>query len=116
MSVRFEGIPVCSVPTVLFPVTHQASIAKRTMYGLQTITGQPNVTFARRPFFVFWFMSQVSRSAASLLSCFSLPLTFRRALLLWSCDHSLTVALDVSKALLGPIEYLMSMWPCPGTL
>lgn len=39
---------------------------------------------------------------------------FLRALLLWSCDRSLTVALEVSKALLGPIEYLMSMWPCPG--
>lgn len=43
----------------------QASIAKRTMYGLQTITGQPNVTLARRPFFGFWFMSQVSRSAST---------------------------------------------------
>ncbi|KIP08090.1 hypothetical protein PHLGIDRAFT_29730 [Phlebiopsis gigantea 11061_1 CR5-6] len=74
---------------------HQASIAKRTMYGLQTITGQPNVTLARRPFFGFWFMSQVSR-----------------ALLLWSCDRSLTVALEVAKALLDPIEYLSSMWPC----
>ncbi|KAI0345770.1 hypothetical protein BDW22DRAFT_911768 [Trametopsis cervina] len=76
-------------------LTHQASVAKRTMYGLQTITGQPNVTFARRPFFVFWFMSQVSR-----------------ALLLWSCDNTLTIALEVSKSLIGPIEYLMSMWPC----
>ncbi|EKM49512.1 uncharacterized protein PHACADRAFT_265028 [Phanerochaete carnosa HHB-10118-sp] len=75
---------------------HQASIAKRTMYGLQSITGQPNVTLARRPFFGSWFMSQVSR-----------------ALLLWSCDHSLIVALEVAKALLDPIEYLMSMWPCP---
>lgn len=37
-----------------------------------------------------------------------------RALLLWSCDQTLTVALEVSKALLGPIEYLMSMWPCAG--
>ncbi|THH01910.1 hypothetical protein EW026_g884 [Hermanssonia centrifuga] len=77
-------------------LTHQASVAKRTMYGLQTITGQPNVSLARRPFFIFWFMSQVNR-----------------ALLLWSCDNTLTIALDVSKALLGPIEYMMSMWPCP---
>ncbi|KAI0086526.1 hypothetical protein BDY19DRAFT_348662 [Irpex rosettiformis] len=76
-------------------LTHQAQVAKQTMFGLQSITHQPNVTFARRPFFVFWFMSQVSR-----------------ALLLWSCDNSLTVALDVSKALIAPIEYLMSIWPC----
>ncbi|KAJ3524085.1 hypothetical protein NM688_g8624 [Phlebia brevispora] len=77
-------------------LTHQASVAKRTMYGLQSITGQPNVGLSRRPFFIFWFMSQISR-----------------ALMLWSCDNTLTVALDVSKALLAPIEYMMSMWPCP---
>ncbi|KAI0781970.1 hypothetical protein C8Q75DRAFT_795994 [Abortiporus biennis] len=77
-------------------LTHQASVAKQAMFGLQTITGQPNISIGRRSFFVFWFMSQVSR-----------------ALTLWTCDRSLTVALEMSKTLVGPIEYLMSLWPCP---
>lgn len=42
-------------------VTHQASVAKRIIFGLQSVTGQPNVTLARRPFFIFWFMSQIAR-------------------------------------------------------
>ncbi|TCD70530.1 hypothetical protein EIP91_002876 [Steccherinum ochraceum] len=76
-------------------LTHQAWVAKTVVNGLQTVTGQPNVSIGKRPFFVFWFMSQI-----------------RRALTLWSCDNSLIVALDVSKTLMGPIEFLMSLWPC----
>ncbi|CAL1713148.1 unnamed protein product [Somion occarium] len=75
---------------------HQAAVAEQVMYGLQTVTGQPNVSITRRSFFLFWFMSQVSR-----------------ALTLWTCDNSLTVALEMSKTMLAPIEYLMSLWPCP---
>ena len=37
-----------------------------------------------------------------------------RALTLWSYDHSLVFALDVAKALSRPVEYLMTLWPCPG--
>lgn len=31
------------------------------MHGLHTITGQSGNILARRPFFVFWFMGQISR-------------------------------------------------------
>jgi hypothetical protein len=44
-------------------VNHQANVAKRFMGGLHTVTGMANNLLARRPFFVFWFMSQVSRYA-----------------------------------------------------
>lgn len=87
------------------------------MLGLQTITGQPNVSLARRPFFVFWFMSQISRSVRLPPPIFwRLTATGVRALTLWTCDHSLTVALEMSKTLLGPIQFLMSCWPCLGKL
>jgi hypothetical protein len=35
-----------------------------------------------------------------------------RALTLWACDNTLTIALEVSKALMAHVEYLMSLWPC----
>ncbi|KAE9405655.1 hypothetical protein BT96DRAFT_915878 [Gymnopus androsaceus JB14] len=76
-------------------LTHQAAVAERYMQGLHTITGNSNNSLARRPFFVFWFMSQVLR-----------------ALRLWHCDNSLTIALDVCKAFLPAIDYLNALWPC----
>ncbi|KDQ62535.1 hypothetical protein JAAARDRAFT_189840 [Jaapia argillacea MUCL 33604] len=76
-------------------LSQQKSVAQRVMQGLSRVTGQANNFLARRPFFVFWFMSQVAR----ILS-------------LWSCDHSFTDALDVAKALLMPIDYLTALWPC----
>lgn len=79
-------------------LTHQATVAKQVMHGLHTVTGQGgNGGLTQRPFFVFWFMSQINR-----------------ALSLWASDRSLTVALDVSKALLAPIDHLTALWPCPG--
>jgi hypothetical protein len=81
-------------------LTHQATVAKQVMHGLHTVTGLGGGGgLIQRPFFVFWFMSQISR-----------------ALSLWSCDKSLRVALDVSRALLAPIDYLTALWPCPGKL
>ncbi|KAJ3777956.1 hypothetical protein FB446DRAFT_715701 [Lentinula raphanica] len=79
-------------------LTHQAIVAERFMHGLHTITGNSSNLLARRPFFVFWFMSQVLRS-----------------LRLWQCDNSLTIALDVCKAFLPPIDYLSALWPCDGS-
>ncbi|KAJ3785251.1 hypothetical protein GGU10DRAFT_269626 [Lentinula aff. detonsa] len=76
-------------------LSHQAIVAERFMHGLHTITGNSNNLLARRPFFVFWFMSQVLRS-----------------LRLWQCDNSLTIALDVCKAFLPAIDYLSALWPC----
>ena len=42
-------------------VTHHDSMARRTMYGLHTVTGQPTSSLAGRPFYVFWFMGQILR-------------------------------------------------------
>ncbi|KAF9568802.1 hypothetical protein CPC08DRAFT_624611 [Agrocybe pediades] len=77
-------------------LTHQAQVAERFMYGLHTITGNATNILARRPFFVFWFMGQIHRSLS-----------------LWECDHTLTVALEVCKALIPAIDYLTALWPCP---
>jgi len=71
----------------IITVRHQATVAEQFMQGLHLITGNANNLLARRPFFVFWFMSQISRS-----------------LTLWECDYSLSIALDVCKALLPAID------------
>ena len=67
------------------------------MEGLPKVTGHSSGSVVHRPFFVFWFMGQISR-----------------ALTLWSLDNSLLIALDVGKAIVIPIEYLMSLFPCDG--
>ncbi|KAF7365037.1 Zn(2)-C6 fungal-type domain-containing protein [Mycena venus] len=77
-------------------LSHQATVAQQFMNGLHTVTGNSSNNLSRRPFFVFWFMGQVSRG-----------------LTLWQCDNSMTIALDVCKSLLGPIDYLTALWPCP---
>ncbi|KAJ7505151.1 hypothetical protein B0H11DRAFT_1708267 [Mycena galericulata] len=74
---------------------HQANVAQQFMSGLHTVTGNSSNSLSKRPFYVFWFMSQVSRG-----------------LTLWQCDNDMTVALDVCKNLLAPIDYLTAMWPC----
>ncbi|QRW15183.1 Fungal Zn(2)-Cys(6) binuclear cluster domain [Ceratobasidium sp. AG-Ba] len=75
---------------------HQAEVAKRLMQGLHTVTGMTSNVLGKRPYFVWWFMAQVSR-------CLSL----------WQCDQSLFVALEVARAFLPPIDYLTCLWPCP---
>ena len=67
--------------------------------GLPKVTGHSSGSVVYRPFFVFWFMGQIYR-----------------ALTLWSTDNSLLVALEVGKAIIVPIEYLMSLFPCDGEL
>jgi len=74
---------------------HQASVAQQFMGGLHTVTGNSSNSLAKRPFFIFWFMAQMSRG-----------------LTLWQCDNKMTVALDVCKNLLAPIDYLTALWPC----
>ncbi|EIM80476.1 uncharacterized protein STEHIDRAFT_126004 [Stereum hirsutum FP-91666 SS1] len=64
--------------------------------AMGAVTGNRNHALAERPFFVFWFMGQ-----------------FARALSLWAVDHTLTIALDVCKAFLEPINFLTKLWPCP---
>ncbi|GJJ13286.1 hypothetical protein Clacol_007538 [Clathrus columnatus] len=74
----------------------QASIAKRVMQGLHTVTGHKNNVLAQRPFFIWWFMGQVAR-----------------CLLLWQLDKSLIIALEICEAFFAPIDYLSCLWPCP---
>jgi hypothetical protein len=88
-------------------VSHQLIVAQRFMSGLHTVTGHSSNRLAQRPFFIFWFMSQVARFvvpyiAPNNVECQRISST--RALSLWQCDNTLTVALDVSKAFLAPID------------
>ncbi|KAJ6508538.1 hypothetical protein C8R45DRAFT_967748 [Mycena sanguinolenta] len=76
-------------------LSHQTTVAQQFMSGLHTVTGNSSNNLSRRPFFVFWFMGQVSRG-----------------LTLWQCDNTMTIALDVCKTLLAPIDYLTALWPC----
>ncbi|KAJ6585157.1 hypothetical protein B0H19DRAFT_1108565 [Mycena capillaripes] len=76
-------------------LNHQATVAQQFMSGLHTVTGNSSNNLSKRPFYVFWFMAQVSRG-----------------LTLWQCDNSMTIALDVCKNLLAPIDYLTALWPC----
>ncbi|KAH9854700.1 hypothetical protein C2E23DRAFT_726239 [Lenzites betulinus] len=78
-------------------LAHLASLAKRVLNsGLPSVTGLPAASLAKRPFLLFWFMSQIER-----------------ALTLWAYDQTLSLALDVARALSRPVEYLMGLWPCP---
>ena len=53
-------------------VIRQASLAKRMVNaGLPSVTGLPAADLARRPFLLFWFMSQIER-CVSLLNSFLL--------------------------------------------
>jgi len=86
------------VPVGLFlpPVQAQAKRAKAVVYAMHTITGNVKNNLLHRPWFMWWFMGQVYR-----------------ALTLWQHDNSLTIALDVCKAFLEPIEYLINFYPGP---
>jgi len=74
---------------------HQANVSKRAVESLAAVTGHTSLTLAQRPFFVFWFMGQISR-----------------ALFLWECDKTLTLALDVCTDFFEPVYFLSSLWPC----
>lgn len=39
-----------------------------------------------------------------------------RALTLWDCDNTLTLALDVCTAFFKPVDYLNALWPCEGII
>lgn len=67
--------------------------------GLPRVTGHSGSSVEYRPFFVFWFMGQICR-----------------ALTIWSMDNSLLVALEVGKAVVVPMEHLMTLFPCDGAL
>lgn len=65
-SVLASWLPMSDPPIV----THHDSMARRTMYGLHTVTGQTTSSLAGRPFYVFWFMGQIMRLVAATISCF----------------------------------------------
>ncbi|KAG6377047.1 hypothetical protein JVT61DRAFT_1096 [Boletus reticuloceps] len=75
-------------------LTHQGVLAERVVQSLGSVTGNTSQPLLHRPFFVFWFMGQISR-----------------ALALWERDNSLTLALDVCAAFFRPIDYLSALWP-----
>ena len=98
-----------------FSVTHQATVAKRVMLGLHTVTMQKTNLLARRPFFVFWFMAQIARFVGSHCSLvISSYYPKFRCLQLWTLDKTLTIAVQLSKEFLAPIDYLTSLWPSEG--
>lgn len=74
----------------------QGKRAKTVMLGMHAVTGNNKHNLAQRPWFVWWFMGQIFR-----------------ALTLWEHDNSLTIALDVCKAFLEPIQFLTSIYPGP---
>ncbi|THU95763.1 hypothetical protein K435DRAFT_665729 [Dendrothele bispora CBS 962.96] len=77
-------------------LSHQERVAGRLMQGLHTITGNTKNHLVHRPFFLFWFMSQISR-----------------ALKLWHRDHTMTIALNTCKAFTPVVDYMSALWPCP---
>ncbi|KAG9315829.1 hypothetical protein JVU11DRAFT_3478 [Chiua virens] len=79
-------------------LTHQANVAQRIVESLAAVTGHPSHQLMHRPFYAFWFMNQISR-----------------ALSVWECDNSLTLALDVCTALFKPVDYLSALWPFHAT-
>lgn len=78
-------------------VSHQAVVMNHLMEGLPKVTGHNHCSLIYQPFFIFWFMGQISRALTS-----------------WSIDNSLIAALDVGKAIARPTECLMSLFPCDG--
>jgi len=77
-------------------VRAQGKRAKTVIFAMHAITGNNKHSLAQRPWFMWWFMGQIFR-----------------ALTLWQHDNSLTIALEVCKAFLEPIEYLTSLYPGP---
>ncbi|KAJ7147121.1 hypothetical protein C8R43DRAFT_890324 [Mycena crocata] len=95
-------VPLVSASNGLFQrqkaeewLSHQAKVAQQFMGGLHTVTGNSRNKLSQRPQFLLWIHAQVSR-----------------ALTLWHCDNSMTLALDVCKNFLAPLDYLTALWPC----
>jgi hypothetical protein len=74
----------------------QLTMAAGVISSYRTQTGIQHSALMYRPFFILWFMAQVSR-----------------CLMLWRVDASLTLALEVAEKWLPPIDYLLSVWPSP---
>lgn len=74
----------------------QGKRAKAVMLGMHAVTGNIKHNLVQRPSFLWWFMGQICR-----------------ALTLWEHDKSLTIALDVCKAFLEPVQFLTSIYPGP---
>ncbi|KAN0102410.1 hypothetical protein V8E52_011968, partial [Russula decolorans] len=76
----------------------QGKRVKAIIFTIYTTTDSQELNILQRPWYMFWFMGQIYRT-----------------LTLWKCDKSLTIALDVCKAFLELIEYLITFYPGPGT-
>ncbi|TDL24298.1 hypothetical protein BD410DRAFT_786409 [Rickenella mellea] len=77
-------------------VYYQNQTAKRFHTELHSSRDPQAHVLARRPFYVWWFMSQVAISMS-----------------LWAYDRSLVQALELCKAFLVPLDILSALWPCP---
>jgi hypothetical protein len=74
----------------------QGKRVKAIIFTIYTTTDSQELNILQRPWYMFWFMGQIYRT-----------------LTLWKCDKSLTIALDVCKAFLELIEYLITFYPGP---
>jgi len=74
---------------------YQSHTAKRFEIILHDGRDPQSQVLARRPFYVWWFMSQLAISMS-----------------LWVHDNSLVQALDLCKSFLVPLDILSALWPC----
>ncbi|KAI5123891.1 hypothetical protein M0805_005707 [Coniferiporia weirii] len=76
-------------------IHYQAETARRFEIILHDGHDPLSQVLARRPFYVWWFMSQLAISMS-----------------LWVYDNTLVRALDLCKAFLVPLDILSALWPC----
>ncbi|KAF9519719.1 hypothetical protein BS47DRAFT_1083423 [Hydnum rufescens UP504] len=75
-------------------LSHQQHIAQNFLPALTRITGLNNNILATHPYLIFWFHDQLARY-----------------LNIWQQDRTLHIALHLCVQLLGPVEYLMTVFP-----
>ncbi|KAH8119434.1 hypothetical protein DFH11DRAFT_1501181 [Phellopilus nigrolimitatus] len=76
-------------------IYYQAQTAQRFKDILHNGRDPMSQVLMRRPFYVWWFMSQLAISMS-----------------LWVYDNTLLQALDLCKAFLVPLDVLSALWPC----
>jgi len=74
---------------------YQGQTAKRFEVILHDGRDQQAGVLTRRPFYVWWFMSQLAISMS-----------------LWVHDKSLVQALELCRVFLVPLDILSGLWPC----
>jgi len=90
----FLGDPHFNREKALGWLRRQMLVAKHFLGNLRVVTGLNDHILARRPQYIFWFHSQISRY-----------------LTVWEHDPTLIIALDLSNLIVPAIEYLLSIFP-----